>query len=128
MAEFSLYQKKQRFEQGWVVIPQVIPAEMVRAARCAINSTIENYLDSIQVRAHELKIDERLTNLLLKTDAFLFECIMPIGLKILSMSLPTFGNAGTGCRMSLAKHEFKPNSPLIQNEVPPIAIVVTAPS
>ncbi|MEI6398133.1 MAG: phytanoyl-CoA dioxygenase family protein [Pseudomonadota bacterium] len=70
MAEFSLYQKQQLFEQGWVVIPQVIPADMVRAARYAINSTIENYLDSIQVRAHELKIDERLTNLLLKTDAF----------------------------------------------------------
>ena len=70
MAEFSLYQKRQLFEQGWVVIPQVVPAEMVRAARDAINSTVENYLDSIQVRAHELKIDERLTSMLMKTDAF----------------------------------------------------------
>jgi hypothetical protein len=70
MVEFSLLQKQQLFEQGWVVIPQVVPAEMVRAARYAINSTIESYLDSIQVRAHELKTDERLTNMLMKTDAF----------------------------------------------------------
>ncbi|MGZ3775829.1 MAG: phytanoyl-CoA dioxygenase family protein, partial [Pseudobdellovibrionaceae bacterium] len=66
----SSHQKQQLFEQGWVVIPQVVPAEMVRAARNAINSTIENYLDSIQTRTHELKTDERLTNLLMKTDAF----------------------------------------------------------
>jgi hypothetical protein len=70
MAEFNLHQKRQLFEQGWVVIPQVVPAEMVRAARYTIDSTIESYLDSIQVRAHELKTDERLTNLLMKTDAF----------------------------------------------------------
>ena len=70
MAEFNFEQKRQLFEQGWVVIPQVIPANMVRVARHTINSTIENYLDSIQVRAHELKTDERLTNLLMKTDAF----------------------------------------------------------
>ena len=70
MAEFTLSQKQQLFEQGWVVIPQVVPAEMVKAARETINSTIENYLDSIQVRAHELKTDERLTNMLMKTDAF----------------------------------------------------------
>jgi ectoine hydroxylase-related dioxygenase (phytanoyl-CoA dioxygenase family) len=69
MAEFNPYQKRQLFEQGWVVIPQVVPARMVRAARNAINSTVENYLDSIQVRAHELKTDERLTSLLMKTDA-----------------------------------------------------------
>lgn len=70
MAEFTLFQKQQLFEQGWVIIPQVVPAEMVRVARETINSTIENYLDSIQVRAHELKTDERLTNMLTKTDAF----------------------------------------------------------
>ncbi|MEQ1878225.1 MAG: hypothetical protein ABL958_16405, partial [Bdellovibrionia bacterium] len=70
MAEFNLHQKQQLFEQGWVVIPQVVPPEMVRAARYAINSTVENYLDSIQVHAHELKTDERLTSLLMKTDAF----------------------------------------------------------
>jgi hypothetical protein len=70
MAEFNLQQKRQLFEQGWVVIPQVVPAEMVRAARYTIDSTIESYLDSIQVRAHELKTDERLTNMLMKTDAF----------------------------------------------------------
>ncbi len=70
MAEFSPDQKKHLFENGWVVIPQVVPAEMVRAARHTINSTIENYLDSIQVRAHELKTDERLTNMLMKTSAF----------------------------------------------------------
>lgn len=70
MAEFTLFQKQQLFEQGWVIIPQVVPAEMVRVARETINSTIENYLDSIQIRAHELKSDERLTNMLTKTDAF----------------------------------------------------------
>lgn len=42
----------------------------VRAARNQINSTIENYLDSIQATTHELKTDEHLTNMLLKTDAF----------------------------------------------------------
>lgn len=70
MAELNLNQKRQLFEQGWVIIPQVVPAEMVRAARYAINSTVENYLDSIQVRARELKTDERLTGLLTKTNAF----------------------------------------------------------
>lgn len=70
MAELTLAQKQQLFEEGWVIIPQVVPAEMVRAAREAINKTIENYLDSIQVRAHELKNDERLTNMLMKTNAF----------------------------------------------------------
>lgn len=70
MAEFNLQQKQQLLEQGWVVIPQVVPAEMVRAARNAINSTIETYLDSIQARAHELKTDERLTKILMETDAF----------------------------------------------------------
>jgi hypothetical protein len=69
-SEFTPEQKLHLFEQGWVVIPQVVPADMVRAARNTINSTIENYLDSIQVHAHELKTDERLTNILLKTDAF----------------------------------------------------------
>lgn len=70
MAELTLNQKRQLFEQGWVVIPQVVPADMVRAARRTISATLENYLDSIQVRAHELKSDERLTQLLMKTDAF----------------------------------------------------------
>jgi len=70
MAEFTTHQKRQLFENGWVVIPQVVPAEMVRAARHAINSTVENYLDSIQIRARELKKDERLTNMLMKTEAF----------------------------------------------------------
>src|ERR1700722_2293427 len=70
MAEFDLDQKRQLFEQGWVVIPQVVPAEMVRAARATINATVESYLDSIQVRAHELKTDVRLTSMLMKTDAF----------------------------------------------------------
>lgn len=70
MAEFDLQQKRQLFEQGWVVIPRVVPENMVREARYAINSTIENYLDAIQVQTHELKTDERLTNLLMKTDAF----------------------------------------------------------
>lgn len=69
-SEFTPEQKIHLFEQGWVVIPQVVPADMVRAARNTVNSTIENYLDSIQVHAHELKTDERLTNILLKTDAF----------------------------------------------------------
>jgi hypothetical protein len=80
MAEFNLHQKRQLFEQGWVIIPQVVPADMVRAARHIINSTIENYLDSIQVRAHELKTDERLTNILMKTDAFsLIESVLGKG-------------------------------------------------
>lgn len=70
MVEFNFNQKQQLFEQGWVVIPRVVPAGMVRAARSTIHSTIENYLDSIQVRAPELKTDERLTNMLMKTDAF----------------------------------------------------------
>lgn len=70
MAEFNFHQKQQLFEQGWVVIPNIIPADMVKTARNAINSTIENYLDSIQSHAHQLKTDERLTNLLMKTDAF----------------------------------------------------------
>ena len=70
MVEFSHSQKQHLFENGWVVIPQVVPAEMVKVARKAINSTIENYLDSIQTRAHELKSDERLINLLTKTSAF----------------------------------------------------------
>lgn len=70
--ELTFEQKKHLFEQGWVVIPQVVPAEMVQAARNVINSTIENYLDSIQTYAHTLKTDERLTNLLIKTDAFSF--------------------------------------------------------
>jgi hypothetical protein len=80
MVEFSLNQKRELLEQGWVVIPQVVipqvvipqvvPAEMVRMARDTIDSTIEKYLDSIQSRVHELKTDERLTNLLMKTDAF----------------------------------------------------------
>lgn len=70
MAEFNLEQKKHLFEKGWVIIPQVVPAEMVLAAKNTINSTIENYLDSIQTRAHELKTDERLTSLLMATDAF----------------------------------------------------------
>lgn len=68
--ELNLEQKKHLFEQGWVVIPQVVPAEMVQAARDTINSTIENYLDSIQTYAHTLKTDEHLTDLLMKTDAF----------------------------------------------------------
>lgn len=70
MAELTFSQKKHLFVHGWVVIPQVVPADMVRAARDTINSTIESYLDSIQTRAHELKTDERLTSLLMKTDAF----------------------------------------------------------
>ena len=70
MAEFSLLQKRQLLEQGWVVIPQIIPPDMVRAARQAIHSTLETYLDSIQTRAPHLKTDERLTSLLMKTDAF----------------------------------------------------------
>lgn len=70
MAELTLSQKQHLYEQGWVIIPQVVPAEMVRAARDTIDSTIEKYLDSIQTRAHELKTDERLTNMLMKTDAF----------------------------------------------------------
>lgn len=70
MTELNLLQKQHLFEQGWVVIPQVIPAEMVSSAREAINTTIENYLDSIQTRAHELKNDSRLTDMLKKTDAF----------------------------------------------------------
>ena len=70
MAEFSPEQKRQLFEQGYVVIPQVVPSEMVIAAREAINSTVENYLDSIQTRVHELKTDERMTGMLRKTDAF----------------------------------------------------------
>jgi len=70
MAEFSLSQKQQLLEQGWVVIPQVVPADMVRAARNVINSTIENYLDSIQAHAHTLKTDERLIDILMKTDVF----------------------------------------------------------
>lgn len=70
MAEFTLSQKQQLFEQGWVVIPQVVPPEMVSAARTAINGTIEKYLDSIQTQASQLKNDERLTSLLMKTDAF----------------------------------------------------------
>jgi Protein involved in biosynthesis of mitomycin antibiotics/polyketide fumonisin len=70
MAELSSHQKQQLFEQGWVVIPQVVPLDMVRAAREAINSTIENHLDSIQTITHELKTDPRLTGLLQKTEAF----------------------------------------------------------
>jgi hypothetical protein len=70
MAEFSLSQKRQLFEQGWVVIPQVVPADMVRAARYAINSAITSHLDSIQVHTRELNTDERMTNMLMKTDAF----------------------------------------------------------
>lgn len=69
-SELTPEQKNHLFEQGWVVIPQVVPAEMLQAARDTINSTIENYLDSIQTYAHTLKTDERLTNLLMKTDAF----------------------------------------------------------
>lgn len=69
-AELNHQQKQQLFEQGWVVIPQVVPAEMVRAARHAINSTIENYMDSIQTRAHELKTDKRLTDMLTETKAY----------------------------------------------------------
>lgn len=70
MAEFNVAQKKQLFEQGWIVIPQVVPAEMVKAARNIIDSTVENYLDSIQTCAHQLKTDEHLTNMLMKTNAF----------------------------------------------------------
>jgi hypothetical protein len=70
MAEFSLQQKRQLFQQGWVVVPGVVPADMVGSARHAINSTIEGYLDSIQIKSHELKNDERLTNMLTKTNAF----------------------------------------------------------
>lgn len=69
MAQFSLSQKQHLFEQGWVVIPKVVPADMVQAARHTINSTVEDYLDLIQAHAHTLKTDERLTNLLMKTDA-----------------------------------------------------------
>lgn len=70
MAQLSFQQKQQLFEHGWVLIPQVVPAEMVRAARLTINATLENYLDSIQTRARELKTDERLKGLLMQTDAF----------------------------------------------------------
>jgi hypothetical protein len=70
MTELTLLQKQHLFEQGWVVIPQVVPADMVRLARDTIDTTIENYLDSIQTHAHELKTDERLTKMLMKTDAF----------------------------------------------------------
>lgn len=69
-SELTQEQKLHLYEKGWVVIPQVVPAEMVQAARNLIDSTIENYLDSIQTYAHELKADERLTNMLLKTAAF----------------------------------------------------------
>jgi hypothetical protein len=72
MAELTLSQKQQLFEHGWVIIPQVVPEEMVRTARETINETIENYLDTIQTRAHELKTDERLTGMLMKTNAFSF--------------------------------------------------------
>jgi hypothetical protein len=80
MVEFNLEQKRHLFEQGWVIVPQVVPANMVLAARSAINSTIENYLDSIQVNAHELKTDKRLTDMLTKTDAFsLIESVLGKG-------------------------------------------------
>lgn len=70
MAELNFNQKQELFEQGWVIIPQVISAQLVWEAGTAINETIENYLDSIQTQAHELKTDERLTNLLMRTGAF----------------------------------------------------------
>jgi hypothetical protein len=70
MAEFNLSQKQHLFEHGWVVVPQVVPADMVKAAREVIDSTVEKYLDSIQTRAHELKTDERLKNMLMKTSAY----------------------------------------------------------
>lgn len=70
MSKLNLQQKRHLFENGWVIIPNVIPYEMVEAARNTINSTVENYLDSIQTHAHTLKTDERLTNLLTKTNAF----------------------------------------------------------
>lgn len=70
MAELDLKQKQHLFEQGWVVVPNVVSLAMVEVARDAIKSTIENYLDSIQAYAHELKTDDRLTSLLHKTDAF----------------------------------------------------------
>jgi len=68
--ELTPEQKLHIYEQGWVIIPKVVPLEMVETARNAINSTIENYLDSIQTHAHTLKTDERLTNMLMKTEAF----------------------------------------------------------
>lgn len=68
--ELTSEQKNHLYEQGWVIIPQFVPADIVQAARDKINTTIENYLDSIQTYAHTLKTDERLTNLLMKTDAF----------------------------------------------------------
>ena len=58
------------YENGWVIIPQVVPRALVTAAILAINSTVEGYLDSIQVRASELREDDRLKSLLMDTDAF----------------------------------------------------------
>jgi hypothetical protein len=69
MAELTLEQKNHLYENGWVVIPQVVPPTMIREARNAINSTVEHYLDSIQSRSPELRSDERLKSLLFKTEA-----------------------------------------------------------
>jgi hypothetical protein len=97
---FNLEQKRHLFEKGWVVIPQVVPAEMVYAARNFINSTIENYLDSIQTRAHELKSDKRLTNLLMKTDAFsLIESALGNGKVIPSRNIQ--------CALRIPDHDHK---------------------
>lgn len=70
MAELTLEQKNNLYENGWVLIPQVVPATMIKEARTAINSTVENYLDSIQIRSSELRSDERLKGLLFNTEAF----------------------------------------------------------
>lgn len=70
MAQLTREQKLHLYENGWVVIPHVVPGDIVKEAREAINSTVEGYLDSIQTRSSELRSDVRLKNLLFNTEAF----------------------------------------------------------
>ena len=88
MAELTLLQKRHLYENGWVVIPQVVPKSMILTAREAIQTAVETYLDSIQARSVELRTDQRLKDLLLSTDAFsLVESVLGKGKVIPSVNI-----------------------------------------
>jgi hypothetical protein len=72
--QMSYNQKKQFFEEGYIVLPGVVPQAMVREARKAINASLGQGMDAEQMtkfRAQsycpELQRSELMTDLVMKT-------------------------------------------------------------
>ena len=76
MTQLSQQQKLRLYEDGYVHLPQVVPRDLLRGALRAINSSIGQHLDFVQMRVlaaqnlcAELKTDSRILDLFNKTTA-----------------------------------------------------------